>query len=103
LDRVWLFYTIQVAASGYALLRGGAPERLTGLALLLAAALTGIVQRDIPVRFVGLEVGVMIVDLILLAVMIVITLHADRFWPAWVTALHALGTGATLPERSAPT
>jgi hypothetical protein len=102
LDRVWLFYTIQVAASGYALLRGGAPERLTGLALLLAAALTGIVQRDIPVRFVGLEVGVMIVDLILLAVMIVITLHADRFWPAWVTALHALGTGGHLARAISP-
>jgi hypothetical protein len=102
LDRVWLFYAVQVAASGYALLRGGAPERLTGLALLLAAALTGIVQRDIPVLFAGLEVGVMIVDVILLAVMIVITLHADRFWPAWVTALHALGTGAHLARAISP-
>jgi len=102
LDRVWLFYTIQAAASAYALLRGGAPERLTGLALLLAAVSTGLVQRNIPVLFVGLEGGVMIVDLILLVVMITITLKADRFWPAWATALHALGTGAHLTRAISP-
>ncbi|WP_380782132.1 hypothetical protein [Sphingomonas sp. R86520] len=102
MDRVWLFYAIQIAASGYAFLRGGAPERLTALALLLAAASTGMVQRDTPVLFAGLEVGVMIIDLILLAVMITITLHADRFWPAWVTALHALGTGAHLARAISP-
>ncbi|SFO06151.1 hypothetical protein [Sphingomonas sp. OK281] len=94
MDRVWLFYAIQVAASGYALLRGGAPERLTGLALLVAAVATGIVQRNIPVLFAGLEASVMIVDLLLLAVLVAITLKADRFWIAWATALHALGTGA---------
>jgi hypothetical protein len=102
LDRVWLFYAIQMAASGYALLRGGAPERLTGLALLLAAASTGIAEQDIPVLFAGLEVRVMIVDLILLAVLLAITLHADRFWPAWVTALQALGTGAHLTRAISP-
>ena len=102
MDRVWAFYAVQVAASGYALVRGGAPERLTGLALLLAAVSTGIIQRHIPVLFSGLEVGVMIVDLVLLAVMIAITLNADRFWPIWVTALHALGTGAHLARAVSP-
>ena len=102
MDRVWVFYAVQVAASGYALFRGGAPERLTGLALLLAAVSTGLIQRHIPVLFSGLEVGVMIVDLILLAVMIAITLNADRFWPIWVTALHALGTGAHLARALSP-
>ncbi len=102
MDRVWLFYAIQVAASGYALLRGGAPERLTGLALLVAALSTGFVQRTIPILFAGVESGVMIVDLILLAVLIAITLKADRFWPAWATALHALGTGAHLARAISP-
>ena len=102
MDRVLIFYTIQLAASGYAILRGGAPERLTGLALLIAALSTGIVERNVPSLFSGLELGVMIVDLILLAFMIGITLSADRFWPAWVTALHALGTGAHLVRAISP-
>ena len=102
MDRVWIFYAIQVAASGYALWRGGAPERLTGLALLAAAASTGILQRDSPSLFSGLEIGVMIVDLLLLMAMVAITLHADRFWPAWITALHALGSGAHLAKAISP-
>ncbi|HXH14879.1 MAG TPA: hypothetical protein VNJ10_01975 [Sphingomonas sp.] len=102
MDRVWLFYAIQVAASGYALLRGGAPERLTGLALLIAAASTGIVQRNSPIPFAGLEAGVTIVDLLLLVAMIAITLKADRFWPLWATALHALGTAAPLVRALSP-
>ena len=102
MDRVWLFYAIQIAASGYAILKGGAPERLTGLALLLAAGSTGLIQRTIPALFSGLEVGVMLVDLTLLAVMTVITLKADRFWPAWVTALQAVGTGAHLARAVSP-
>ncbi len=102
MDRVWLFYAIQLAASGYAILRGGAPERLTGLALLLAAASTGLVQHDVPSLFSGLELDVMIVDLVLLAVLVAITLKADRFWPAWATALHALGTGAHLARAISP-
>ena len=40
MDRVWIFNALQLAATGYAFWRGGAPERLTGLALLLAALAT---------------------------------------------------------------
>ncbi|MEG8053755.1 hypothetical protein QP185_11650 [Sphingomonas aerolata] len=53
-------------------------------------------------EFVDVEIGIMTVDIVLLGVMIAITLHADRFWPAWVTALHALGTGAHLARAINP-
>lgn len=102
MDRVWVFYAIQIGASGYALWRGGAPERLTGLALLIAAVSTGLLQRDFPSLFSGVEVGVMVVDVLLLLAMIGITLRADRFWPAWITALHALGSGAHLAKAISP-
>ncbi len=102
MDRVWIFYAIQVAASAFALWRGGAPERVLGLALLLAAVSTQVLQDDMAVRFAGVEVDVLLVDLALLAVMLAITLHADRFWPAWATALHLLGTGAHLARAISP-
>ncbi len=102
MDRVWLFCAIQLGVSGYALVRGGAPERLTGLALLLAAASTGILERDSPSLFSGVEVGVMIVDTLLLVAMVAITLNADRFWPVWITALQALGSGAHLAKAISP-
>lgn len=102
MDRVWAFYALQIAVSAYAILRGGAPERLTACALLLAAVSTGMLESGTRSLFTGLEVGVMIVDFLLLAAMIAITLHADRFWPAWVAALHALGTGAHLVKAINP-
>lgn len=102
MDRVWIFYAIQIAASVFALWRGGAPERVLGIALLLAAVSTQILQDDMAVRFAGVELDVLLVDLALLAVMLAITLHADRFWPAWATALHLLGTGAHLARAISP-
>lgn len=102
MDRVWIFYAVQIAASAFALWRGGAPERVLGLALLLAAVSTQVLQDDIAVRFAGVELDVLLVDLALLGVMLAITLHADRFWPAWATALHLLGTGAHLARAISP-
>ncbi len=102
MDRVWIFYAVQLAASVFALWRGGAPERLLGLALLLAAVSTQVLQDDMAIRFAGVELDVLLVDLALLGVMLAITLHADRFWPAWATALHLLGTGAHLARAISP-
>ena len=102
MDRVWIFYAVLLAAFAYALLRGGAPERLLGLAMLIAAVSTQLLQDEMAVRFAGVELNVLLVDLTLLGVMLTITLHADRFWPAWATALHLLGTGAHLARALSP-
>lgn len=102
MERVWIFNAIQLAATVYAFRRGGAPERLTGLALLVAALATRIFYVIGTRMFMNVEIGIMIVDVVLLVVMIAITLHADRFWPAWVTALHALGAGAHLARAISP-
>ena len=102
MERVWIFNALQVAATVYACWRGGAPERLVGLSLFLAALATRLFHEIGEGRFVDVEIGIMTVDIVLLVVMIAITLHADRFWPAWVTALHALGTGAHLARALNP-
>lgn len=94
MDRILTFYTLQLAASGYACWRGGAPERLTGLALLIAAIATTVLPPTVPDWYAGVEVQILVVDLALLGALLVITLFADRYWTVWVTALHALGTGS---------
>lgn len=93
MSRVLLFNLLQVAATIYALRRGGAPERVVGVALLAAALSTRLALSGLDIRFDGIEAGVMVVDVLLLAVLVVVSLHADRRWVGWVTALHALGTG----------
>ena len=96
MERVVLFAVLLLLASGYAVARGGAPERVVGLSLLLAFALSILLQQPLASRFLTVEWGVLGVDLALLVVLLAVALHADRFWPLWVTAFHALGTGGHL-------
>lgn len=92
MERVLLFNLLHLLATAYAVGRGGAPERLAGIALLAATLATRVAQRQFPVRFASVEWGVFGVDVALLGALLTIALLADRFWPLWMTALHALGT-----------
>ncbi|WP_267397236.1 MULTISPECIES: hypothetical protein [unclassified Sphingomonas] len=96
MERVIVFNLLQLLVSSYAVIRGGAPEKITGASLLIATIITHFVQHAMPSRFVGIESGVMLVDLLLLVVLLVVSLYADRFWPFWLVTFHAIGTGAHL-------
>lgn len=94
MERILFFNALQLLVSAYALLRGGAPERLAGAALLAAAGLTRMVVSDVGHHYGQLELGVLAIDTALLGVLLATALFADRYWIFWVTSLHALGTGA---------
>ncbi|WP_269715624.1 hypothetical protein [Caulobacter sp. NIBR2454] len=70
--------------------KGGWPEKYGGLAMLLAWFITPFTQGVRPVE--GIQVGIFVIDLILLAFLIGIALKSDRFWPLWAAAFHVLGT-----------
>ena len=59
------FNILQALVSGYALWRGGAPERWAGVLLALAAAATYFSYSPDAVRFRSVEAGVLVVDLTL--------------------------------------
>lgn len=94
MERVFLFAFLLLLAAGYAVARGGGPERIVGLSLVLAFTASLLVQQPAAERFITIEWGILLVDVALLAVLLAVALHADRFWPLWVTALHGLSTGA---------
>ncbi|HEV2570021.1 hypothetical protein [Sphingomonas sp.] len=96
MERVIFFNLLLLLASGYAVWRGGAPERIVGVSLLLAGLLTRLAYQPFAVRFVAVDWGVLAIDLALLAILLAVALYADRFWPLWLAAFHALGTGAHL-------
>ena len=102
MDRILLFNLLQALASGYAMLRGGAPERLAGASLLVAALSTRLIMHGAEVNYLRLEAGVLAVDLMLLGALVAATLFADRYWTFWLTALQALGTGAHLVKAIDP-
>ena len=85
--RIIIFNLLLLGSCGYAILRGGAPERITGWLLLAATVLTPLAARGLAVRYVQAEVGIFVVDLALLVALVVVALKADRFWPLVLAAM----------------
>ncbi|MFA5963586.1 MAG: hypothetical protein WC804_06175 [Sphingomonas sp.] len=84
--RIAIFYLLLMGSCGYAIWRGGAPERITGWLLIAAAMLTLVVGH--PAQYSRLELGMFLIDLALLIALVVIALKADRLWPMVLAALH---------------
>lgn len=84
--RIAIFYLLLLGSCGYAIWRGGAPERITGWLLIGAAMLTLVVGH--PAQYSRLELGMFLIDLALLIGLVVIALKADRLWPMVLAALH---------------
>jgi hypothetical protein len=65
-----------------------------------------LVSQDITIRYQRLEFGLFLVDLVLLAGFVVLSLFADRFWPLWITGIHLVGvathTAKTLDPNVVP-
>lgn len=102
MTHIIVFNIALLAVCGFALLRGGAPERLVAL-LLTAAALASLVSGSLDFRFSDVERDLLIIDIALLTALIPIALRANRFWPMWLTSLHTIavavhGVRAYLPE-----
>jgi len=86
-----IFNILLIATSGYAIIRGGAPEKIAGWPLIAAAALT-VVTGWHPAMFSHVETSLFLVDFVLLATLLVIALKADRFWPLVLAAIQLNST-----------
>jgi len=82
-----LFRILLLATAIYAALRGGRDERTVAAICVLGALVTHLVISPLQGRFQGLEAGVLIVDLAVLAGFIAVALRSDRFWPLWMAGV----------------
>src|SRR5438128_172841 len=87
----------------YAMLRGGAPERIGASVLLIGSALTFIAVSAPPIRYGRVEIGIFLVDAAALVAFIAIALRAERHWPLWVAGLQVVGTTAHAVKLVDPT
>lgn len=95
------FNLILVVVCGYALWRGGAPERIAAVLFAGAAATTYVSMYSYA--FQTVSQFYLLIDLALFVAIAVLSLWADRFWPMWVAALQLMvlaahGVRATHPE-----
>ena len=78
-----IYYTILCLVSGFAFWRGRADERLAAAVCILATFLSNVVY-DPDGAYVGVEVGVFLVDAATFAGFAFIALRSERFWPLWL-------------------
>jgi hypothetical protein len=81
------FWAFLLFTCGYALWRGRKYEQLSAL-IFIAASLVSVAAREpLHQRYLGIEVGDLVVDLVVLGALTAIALRSDRFWPLWVAGL----------------
>ena len=83
----FIFIPLLLAVCLYAIWRGGADERVVATTCLAGTAATLLAVSPLHQRYTGVEEGLMLVDLAVLAGFITVALRSKRFWPLWVAGL----------------
>lgn len=84
---VIVFWLLLLVSCGYALWRGRKYERLAALVFVTATILSILGSSPLPVRYVGIATGDLVVDTAVLLALLAIALLSDRFWPLWAAGL----------------
>jgi hypothetical protein len=97
-----IYFSLVFACWVYAMLRGGAPERI-GISILGVGSILTVVAVSAPaMRFGSVEIGIFLVDFAALVGFLLLALRAERWWPLWVTSLQAIGTAAHAVKLTDP-
>lgn len=78
-----------IACTSIALRWGGLDERIAATSFIVATGATMVANTS---RYQHTESGILIVDLSLLAILFILALRSDRFWPMWAAAFQLVGT-----------
>jgi hypothetical protein len=84
---VILFWLLLIVSCGYALWRGRKYERMAAVVFVAATILSILGSSPVPMRYVGMATGDLIVDTAVLLALLAIALASDRFWPLWAAGL----------------
>lgn len=97
-----LFAACLLACCIYAAARGGPPERIGALVLLVGSVLSTALMSPAASRFSGVEMGVLAVDVAVLFAYLALALLTDRYWPLWTAALQLIGVLAHIARLADP-
>lgn len=82
-----VYWSVLLLICAFAFWRGHNDERLAAATCLIATLVQLFVVTPTLRRYSGVEVGVLLVDVGVLAVFVGIALQSHRFWPLWVAGL----------------
>lgn len=101
---MWTMYAYGVlflGCSGYALLRGGGPERAVALIVIFGSLISPLVAPAHP-NFTRVSLLLLAVDLADQLALVIVAMRADRFWPIFAAAVHWLSPMSSLAKVAFP-
>lgn len=96
-----VFVGLLVAVTLYALLAGGAPERL-GAAFYFVSCFASHLSWTAHGTWHRIELGVFAIDVVTFLFFCWLSIRACRFWPIWVSGLLGLGVLGHLAKLAEP-
>lgn len=97
------FWIALVASCLYALIRGGAPERIGAVIFILAVLVTPLAASSMQGKaFRTPELGLLLIDAAMLIAFLALTLTSSRFWPIWMSGLQAVQVAGHLARLADP-
>lgn len=99
---VYLFWVALPLLCLASLRWGGWPERIVSFLFVAAAAGSVLLKSSVTGGYRTIEMGVLAVDLTLLAGLVWVMVTVDRKWLIWVVALHAISTTGHLARMVTP-
>src|SRR5436305_1257581 len=85
---VLVYLVVLLLCCLYAVTRGGLPERLAVLILVLAIVASHFAPVAGQYRFQKMEVGLLAVDSGMFLSTMLLSLRAQRYWPMWLSAVY---------------
>lgn len=88
--RIAIFVTLLLVALAYSLRKGGGPERVVAAILIAMALADQALHLFVPVKFLAVDTGHLMIDLAAAAATMAVALTAYRFWPMIAAVLQCL-------------
>ncbi len=102
MSRIDLFLVLLMAVCAYSAIKGGQPERRAVAIFIIGIALTILAPSSSAHRFTHPEVGILIVDLAILAAFLLLALNAERYWTIWICSMQVIQVLSHIPMMLIP-
>jgi len=102
MSRIDFFLALLMVVCFYAAIKGGQPERRAVIILIVGIAMTILAPSPSIDRFTHPEVGILIVDLLILSAFVMLALNAERYWTLWICSLQVIQVLSHIPIMLIP-
>lgn len=102
MSRIDFFFFLLTLACIYAVIRGGQPERRAVMIFIIGIVMTYIAAPLSEDRYAELEIGIFVIDLIILIAFTMLATNAERFWTLWICAMQVIQVLSHIPKMIIP-